>query len=221
MGTLRRIAVTAAALGLVAAPVAAQRALVRGVPLAADSTPSGAPADFCQPLLTGRGPPPAWTIVNDSSATQGRAVTEATRDRNDSRIALCLTNAPAARNVDVTVRFRPVGGRIDQSGGIAVRVIDENHYYLLRASALDNSVRLLRVVGGVAAQIGARDVSVTVGDWHSLRLRATSERFEVFLDSARLFEALDGTIDLPGRIALATRSDGATHFETLAVTPLD
>lgn len=220
MGNLNRLA-AAAALSLLAVPAAAQPSLVRGVPLAADSTPSGAPADFCRPLLTGRGPPPVWTIVNDASAMQGRAVTEATRDRNDNRIALCLTNAPALRNVDVTVRFRPIGGRIDQSGGIAVRVIDENHYYLVRASPLDNTVRLLRVVGGVAAQIGAREVSVTQGDWHSLRLRATSERFEVFLDSARLFEALDGTINLPGRIALATRSDGATHFETLAVIALD
>lgn len=221
MADLSRAILGALLPAMLAAPAAAQPSLVRGVPLASESTPSGAQADFCRPLLTGRGPPPVWTVINDASAVQGRAVTEATRDRNEARTSLCLTNAPTTRNVDVTVRFRPVGGRIDQAGGIAVRVVDDNHYYLLQASAAENMVRLYRVIGGSAGELAGRAVSVTGGDWHSLRLRATAQRFEAYLDGARLFEVNDETINLPGRVALATRADGAIYFESLAVTPLD
>src|SRR5262249_12381257 len=162
-----------------------------------------------------------WVVANDPGASDGRALTELTRDRNEERFALCVAPATlAARDLDISVRFRAVGGRVDQAAGVAVRVLAAYTYYVVRADARNNNVRLYRVANGVAQSIGGRDITVTPDDWHSLRLRAFSDVFQVSFDGARLFEASDRTIRQPGRIALWTKSDSAAHFERLMVTVL-
>src|SRR5262249_31192548 len=45
-------------------------------------------------------------------------------------------------DVDVTVRFRPVSGQEDASGGIIFRAKDGQNYLLVRANALENNFRL-------------------------------------------------------------------------------
>ena len=44
-------------------------------------------------------------------------------------------------DVDVSVRCKPMTGRDDASGGIVFRFA-EGHYYVVRANALENNVRL-------------------------------------------------------------------------------
>ena len=202
---------------LLAGPALAQP---RSLPLMSDSTQSGATTDRCAPALTGRGPPPVWVVANDASASDGRVLTEMTRDRSEDRFALCVAPT-AARDLDVSVRFHTVGGRVERVAGIAIRVVDAGTYYVVRADARQNNVRLYRVASGVATPIGNRDITVTEDDWHSLRLRAFGDIFQVSLDGARLFEASDRAIRQPGRIGLWTKSDAATHFERLMVTVLD
>src|SRR5262245_37229826 len=49
-------------------------------------------------------------------------------------------------DVDATVRFRPVSGREDASGGVILRAQDGQNYLLVRANALENNFRLYSVV---------------------------------------------------------------------------
>jgi hypothetical protein len=42
------------------------------------------------------------------------------------------------------VRFKAVAGRIDRAGGIAVRLIDADNYYVLRADVLEDNVNFYR-----------------------------------------------------------------------------
>jgi hypothetical protein len=44
-------------------------------------------------------------------------------------------------DVDVSVRFKPMSGREDASGGIVLRFAD-GRYYVVRANALENNFRL-------------------------------------------------------------------------------
>jgi hypothetical protein len=192
----------------------------RSVPLVSDSAASGAPSDRCAPAQTGRGPVPVWMAINDETAGDGRALTEVTHDRSEDRFVLCVA-ANAARNLEVSVRFRSIGGQVEQVAGVAVRVVDAGTYYVVRADVRAGNVRLYRVAGGAATQIGGRDISVTPDDWHNLRLRAVGDLFQVGLDGARLFEAHDGAIREAGRIGVWIKSDSATHFERLMVSVLD
>ena len=156
----------------------------------------------------------------EPEAPRGLALAETSRDKTDARVPVCIYQNITARDVDVTVRFRPVGGSMDQAGGIAVRLSDARNYYLVRANALENNVRLYLVADGVRRQFAGRDVKVASGEWHTLRLRAEGEAFRVFFDNQALFEARDGRMTGAGRVALWSKADSVTHFAELSVEVL-
>lgn len=202
-----------------------------GVALAADTVelvsvwnPIGAEPDGCRPALTGGGGPPKWANVEtDADGQLGLGVAEMSRDATDYRFPLCIVEGrafSALGNVDVSVRVRPVMGKVDQSGGIAIRLKDPRNYYVVRANALENNVRLYAVIDGDRKQIAGKSVPVTSTQWHTLRLRAVGDRLTVYFDNALLFEATDGHITRPGRVALWTKADSLTEFVDLSIEAL-
>ena len=126
----------------------------------------------------------------------------------------------SAKDVEVTVRFKPVAGSVDQAGGIAVRLASANNYYVVRANALEDNVRFYRVVKGKREQLAGADVKVASGAWQMLGLRAEGDRFTVLFDDAELFTVRDSTFAEAGRVALWTKADSVTHFDEIKVRPL-
>jgi len=171
---------------------------------------------------TGQGTPGDWqVIIADPSAAGQRAIAQLSQDRTDYRFPLAIYDAVAARNVDVVVRFKPVGGAVDQAGGVAVRLASPDDYYVVRANALEDNVRFYRVVKGSRRQIQGADLKVAANRWHTLGLRAEGDRFTVTFDGKPLFTAQDSTFVGPGKVALWTKADSVTHFDTIAIMPLD
>jgi hypothetical protein len=170
---------------------------------------------------TGSGAAGDWRVVADPSAAGQKAIAQISRDRTDYRFPLAVYEAISARNVDVVVRFKPVDGTVDQAGGIAVRLASPDDYYVVRANALEDNVRFYRVVHGRRQQIQSADLKVTANQWHTLGLRAEGDSFTVSFDDKPLFTARDSTFASPGKVALWTKSDSVTHFDTIAITPLD
>jgi len=122
--------------------------------------------------------------------------------------------------VDVTVRFKAVGGKVDQAGGIAVRLSDPDNYYVLRANALEDNVRFYRMVKGRREQLEGADTKVTPEEWHQLGLRAEGERFTITFDGKSLFTATDRTFAGAGKVALWTKADSVTRFDRIEIKPL-
>jgi hypothetical protein len=73
---------------------------------------------------------------------------------------LAIYDCVNAKDVEVTVRFKAVAGRVDRAGGIAVRLIDADNYYVLRANALEDNVNFYHVVRGSRRQIRGVDTKV-------------------------------------------------------------
>lgn len=185
-----------------------------------DATLGTLPAGF-RAGLTGNGGPVKWSIVEDASAPAGpKALAETSGDRTDYRFPIAVYEAVSARNVEVTVRFKPVSGRVDQAAGLIVRAHDDNNYYVARANALENNVRLYRVVRGNRQQFAGVDVPVAAGRWQQLGLRVQGDRFTVSLDDKTLFEATDRTFAEAGAVGLWTKADSVTYFDELVVRPL-
>jgi len=182
--------------------------------------PGTAPPDFAF-ALTGNGPISAWKVVPDPTAAAQKAIAQTSQDRTDYRFPLAIYQLVSARNVDVVVRFKPVGGTVDQAGGVAVRLADPDDYYVVRANALEDNVRFYRVVSGSRQQIQSANLKVAANQWHTLGLRAEGDRFTVSFEGKPLFTAQDSTFANPGKVALWTKSDSVTHFDTIAITPLD
>src|SRR5438445_423850 len=115
-----------------------------------DAGRQAAAAEFARP---GKGGPAQWTVTSDTSAAAGLAIEQTSADRTDYRFPLAIYQPLLANNVDVTVRFKAVAGKVDQAGGIAVRLSDPDNYYVVRANALDDNVRFYHVVKGQRSQI--------------------------------------------------------------------
>jgi len=181
---------------------------------------SGAPPPEFEFARTGQGAAGTWIVVEDPTASGARAIEQASVDRTDFRFPLAIYRAVTAKNVEVTLRFKPLAGKVDQAGGIAVRVTSPNDYYLVRANALENNVRFYRIVKGRREQLATADVKVASGQWHTLGLRAEDDRFTVVFNGKTLHSTSDRTLPGPGRIALWTKSDSVTRFDQISIQPL-
>ena len=102
-----------------------------------------------------------------------------------------------------------------------MRVVTPDDYYVLRANALEDNVRFYRVVKGQREQLGGGDIKVAPNVWHTLALKAEGDRFSISYDGKMLFTAEDDTFTGPGHVALWTKADSVTHFDTIVITPLD
>jgi hypothetical protein len=183
------------------------------------AAPGAPPAGFAA-ALTGRGRPVQWRVVADEGALGGRALAETSADSTDYRFPLVVYEQLSAKDVEVSIYFRPVSGRVDQAAGIAVRLADADNYYVVRANALEDNVNLYRVVRGNRQQITGTRARVASNAWHTLTLRAEGERLTVSFDGQPLFAATDRTFASAGKIGLWTKADSVTHFDKVTVTPL-
>src|SRR5258708_397052 len=182
-------------------------------------TVGAAPADF-EFARTGQGGPAQWTGTADATAPSGRAIEQTSTDRTDYRFPLAVYQKMSAQNVDLTVHFKPVAGKVDQAGGIAVRLSDADNYYVVRANALEDNVRFYRVVKGQREQLEGADTKVTANEWHQLGLRAEGEQFTIMFDGKQLFAATDRTFAGAGKVALWTKADSVTRFDRIEIKTL-
>jgi len=125
-----------------------------------------------------------------------------------------------AQDVEASVRFKAISGKGDRAGGLAVRVRDADNYYVVRANALEDNVRLYRVVKGDRQQMASASAKVSSGAWHTLTLRAEGDRFSVSFDGKPLLTHSDRTFTGLGKVALWTKADSVTRFDRLDIRPL-
>jgi hypothetical protein len=170
---------------------------------------------------TGQGAAAEWRVVADPTATAQKAIAQTSNDTTDYRFPLAVYQPVSAKNVDVTVRFKPVAGKVDEAGGIAVRLATPDDYYVVRANALEDNVNFYRVVKGRRSQIKGASTKVTGNQWHTLGLRAEGDKFTISFDGKPLFTAEDKTFADAGKVALWTKADSVTHFDAISITPLD
>jgi hypothetical protein len=183
------------------------------------SMPIGAKPPGFTEGLTGHGEPVCWLVFEDPSAPGGRVIAETSRDTADYRFPLCVYDGFNAKDVEVSVRFKAVDGVVDQAGGLVVRVQDHLNYYVVRANALEDNIRLYKVVGGVRRQIAGHSAEVTGGVWHTLSLKIAGDVLEVGFDGRRVLHAQDATFAAPGKVGLWTKADSLTHFADFVIRP--
>ena len=168
--------------------------------------------------ITGTGAPASWKLLDDPSApTKRKVLAQISTDKTDYRFPLAIFDQPVAADTDVSVRFKPTAGDVDRAAGIALRLSDANNYYVVRANALEDNVRLYKVVKGQRMQFAGANLKVPSGVWQELRLTARGSRFEVFLNGKSLYSATDATFTSAGRVALWTKSDSVTYFDDLRI----
>ena len=174
----------------------------------------------CTQGMTGLGRPPSWQPVADPDAPDGWALAETAGDPTDLRFPLCVSAQGVARDFDATLRFKPISGTRAQVAGLMFRAQSASDYYVVRANSLDNSVRLYRMEKGKRSQLAAKEAPIEAGKWHSLRVIAANERFEVALDGKTLFDVNDRSLPQAGPLGVWSQADSVTRYGSLLVSPV-
>jgi hypothetical protein len=118
-------------------------------------------------------------------------------------------------DVDVSVKFKPMSGREDASGGIVFR-FNDGKYYVVRANALEDNFRLYYYDRGRRQLASARVKAPTVGEWHTVRVVAVGDHVQAWLDGKRYLDRRDGRFKV-GRVGLWTKADSVTAFDDLTI----
>jgi hypothetical protein len=185
------------------------------------SMPTGSsPVGFTE-ALTGQGGAVRWLVLDDPSAPGGKVIAETSSDTVDYRFPICVYDALTAKDIEVSVQFKPVAGSVDQAGGIIVRSQDKLNYYVARANALEDNVRLYKVVAGERRQIAGQNLKVSGGTWHRLSLKVEGDLLEVSFDGKRVIQTHDSTFVGPGKVGLWTKADSLTYFNDLRILTND
>jgi hypothetical protein len=118
-------------------------------------------------------------------------------------------------DVDVSMRFKPISGREDASGGIVFRFAD-GKYYLIRANALEDNFRSYYYDRNRSMLESARVRAPALGQWHTMRVIAVGDRVQGWLDGALLLDYRDKRFGA-GRVGLWTKADSVTAFDDLVI----
>jgi hypothetical protein len=208
-------------------PVAPQSAVPDAATVAAavtsrtwafDGDPAGALPTGFSFGRTGGGTEGRWVVQAEAGAPSGSHVL-AQLDANDTdyRFPIAVASAPLMRDGSVSVRCKPVSGRVDQACGLVFRYRDADNYYVTRANALENNVRLYHVVKGDRRQFAGYNGRVSTGHWHSLRVAVKGDHFEVYWEDTKVIDAHDSTFSDAGKVGVWTKADSVTNFDDLRV----
>lgn len=184
-----------------------------------------APAGFTT-ALTGGGKPGVWMVMKDeSSPSKPNVLAQIDQNTTSYRFPMCVYDAVSAKDVDVSVKFKPIKGKEDQAAGIVWRYKDKDNYYIVRANANEDNVVLYKVEKGRRTDLplvgkgktyGAKD-PVPSGVWGTLRIVAKGIHFDVYHNDKKLFEVEDGTFKEAGKVGLWTKADSYTLFDDFTI----
>jgi hypothetical protein len=154
-----------------------------------------------------------WAVERDASAPSAPNALKQSAKVARGSFPLCLLREPALRDGFVEVKFRPVSGTNDQSGGLVWRCQDADNYYVARANALENNVTIYHIIKGKRVAFKNVDAPVASNQWHTLRVDFQGQTFAVTFDGKKVIEASDASFAEAGKLGLWTKADSVTLFD--------
>ena len=154
-----------------------------------------------------------WSVEEAKDAPSGKKVLVQRAVENQFNVIV----APGGpyTDADVSIRFKPISGREDASGGIVFR-FSEGKYYVVRANALENNFRLYYYDNGRRQLATAAVQPPALGQWHTLRVVAVGDHIQAYLNGRLLLDHRDSRFKA-GQIGLWTKSDSVTAFDDLEI----
>jgi len=154
-----------------------------------------------------------WTVEEIPGAPSGKKVLIQRAVENAFNVIIA-PRGPYS-DFDVSVRFKPISGREDASGGIVFRFA-EGRYYVVRANALEDNFRLYYYDQRRYQLATARVKPPALGQWHTLRVVAVANFIQAYLDGQILLDHRDSRFR-SGQVGLWTKADSITAFDDFVV----
>lgn len=179
-----------------------------------------APSGFEFGLTAKVGKPGRWVVEAMKEGGGTKVLAQIDTDDTNARYPIAVASKMSFKNLRLTVRCKTVSGEIDQACGLVFRYKDQDNYYITRANALEDNVRLYTVNAGKRKQIATWDGKVAPKTWHTLSVEAKGDTLRVSWNGQAIIETTDGTFADQGKVGLWTKADSVTYFDDLTATPL-
>lgn len=194
-----------------------------------DAAIGAQPTEFEVPFLDA-GP---WTHEEDEAADDGRVLVNGAGSATEGS-ALAL--APRAPSPGARVSTRCRAGAENDACGVAVRVVDARHHYIVRleprhaatggegeVAASDRApggrLVLAVVFAGRERVLDAVDLELGRG-WHDLAVDVRGHRLRIEVDGVRRIDRKDRTLPTGGRAGLWSPAGGSAAFDRFGVEPI-
>jgi hypothetical protein len=153
-----------------------------------------------------------WVVEEMAGAPSGKRVLVQRATQNEFNV---IVAPPVYADVDVSMKFRPMSGREDASGGIVFRFTD-GKYYVVRANALEDNFRLYYYDRARRQVTSARAKAPALGQWHTVRVVAVTDHIQAWLNGRLYLDHHDSRFKA-GRVGLWTKADSITSFDDMTV----
>jgi hypothetical protein len=168
------------------------------------------------------GAPGKWIVEAEGT---NKYLAQVDADNTRARFPVAVVSDISAADIDLSVRFRPISGRVDQAAGLVWRYRDQDNYYIVRANALEDNVVLYKVEKGTRTDLPVKGEGRTYGkktevparQWSTLRVVASGRLFEVYFNGTKLYDVEDTTFTQPGKVGVWTKADSVTQFDDLTI----
>jgi hypothetical protein len=177
--------------------------------------PGTLPSEFSIGTLFDGRPAGDWQVLaTDRAKSPPHVLAQLMAKGAEHAYKVVLIKEVIATDLNLEVSFLPIKGQADMGGGLIWRAADDRNYYLARANPLEQNIRVYRVVKGVRHLLQNFDQTITVKQWHTLRITHQGCRVNIFYDDKQVFVLCDKTFHA-GMIGLWTKSDAVTYFDDL------
>ena len=154
-----------------------------------------------------------WAVEEMAGAPSGKKVLVQRAPGNEFNV-IVAPSGPYV-DVDVSMKFKPISGREDASGGVVFR-FNDGKYYVVRANALESNFRLYSYDRGRRQLATASVKAPALGQWHTVRLVASGDHMQAWLDGKLYLDHRDSRFK-SGRVGLWTKADSITAFDDLTI----
>jgi hypothetical protein len=127
-----------------------------------------------------------------------------------------IPNSPTVDTENVTMNFKIVSGSQAKSAGMILRFIDTKHYFVLMADSDKNRLSLCKDTPDFLICNYDKTVTITPGEWHTLKALVSSQGIAAYLDGTIIIQANDHNY-LSGQVGMWTKKDTGAYFDDVKI----
>lgn len=121
---------------------------------------------------------------------------------------------------EIALRFKLVGGALDQCAGILFNLKSNGDYLAVRFNAKEDNLVLWTFDKGKRSFVkkGVKDVHLEMGKWYTMKIAVKGTALEGYLNGEKL---LDYALAAPvsGKVGVWAKTDSISEFADYTVTP--
>lgn len=127
-------------------------------------------------------------------------------------------DVPDFTNGEISMRFRLLGGQLDQCAGILFNLKSNGDYLAVRFNGKEDNLVLWTFKSGKRSFVkkGAHDVHLKYGEWHRMKIAVDGTQLRGYLDDELLLE-YTLTEPVSGKVGLWSKTDSVSQFDDYTI----